>query len=162
MSGVKVGILSDSHDDLDVLAKAIELFNAEGVVQVLHAGDIISPFTFDLFRGLRAPLGGVYGNNDGDRLLLRERSKGALHVQPHFVTLGGARGVIVHEPPLVGALARSGDFDLVVYGHTHEPELRLEGSCLVLNPGKAARLNKGRATVALYETETREARIVEL
>jgi hypothetical protein len=159
---VKIGILSDSHDDLDALAQAVALFNAEGVVQVLHAGDIVSPFTFEVFRELRAPFGGVYGNNDGDRLLLRERSKGALHVQPHFVTLAGLRGVIVHEPDLVRALARSGDFDLVVYGHTHVPDVRVEGGCLIVNPGKAARLNKGRATAALLETETREARIVDL
>ena len=159
---MRIGILSDSHDDLDALAKAVALFNAEGVVQVLHAGDIVSPFTFEVFRELRAPFGGVYGNNDGDRLLLRERSKGALHVQPHVVTLAGLRGVIVHEPDLVRALARSGDFDLVVYGHTHVPDVRVEGGCLIVNPGKAARLNKGRATAALLETETREARILDL
>lgn len=159
---MKVGLLSDSHDDMDAIARAVALFNAEGVVQVLHAGDIVSPFTFELFRGLRAPLGGVYGNNDGDRILLRERSAGALHVQPHFVTLDGMRGVIVHEPPLVKALARSGDFDLVLYGHTHVPEVRREGVALVVNPGKAARLHQGRVTAALLETETREARIVDL
>ena len=159
---MKIGLLSDSHDDMEAIARAVALFNAECVVQVLHAGDIVSPFTFEAFRELRAPLGGVFGNNDGDRLLLRERSQGTLHVQPHFVTLDGARGVIVHEPDLVRALSRSGDFDFVVYGHTHVPEVRLEGSCLVVNPGKAARLNKGRATVALLETGAREARIVDL
>ena len=159
---MKIGILSDSHDDMEAIAKAVALFNEEGVLQVLHAGDVVSPFTFELFRDLNAPLGGVFGNNDGDRLLLRERSAGALHVQPHFVTLSGLRGVIVHEPHLVPALARSGDFGLVVYGHTHVPDVRFEGDCLVVNPGKAARLHKGRATVALLETETREARILDL
>jgi uncharacterized protein len=159
---VKIGILSDSHDDMAAIAKAVALFNAEGVVQVLHAGDIVSPFTFELFRDLQAPLGGVFGNNDGDRLLLRERSAGALRPQPHFVTLDDMRGVIVHEPPLVKSLARSGDFDLVVYGHTHVPDVHQEGKSLVVNPGKAALLNKGRATVVVLETKTREARIVEL
>lgn len=159
---MKIGILSDSHDDLDAIARAVALFNAEGVVQVLHAGDIVSPFTFEVFRELRAPLGGVYGNNDGDRLLLHERSGGALHVPPRFVTLDGLRGVINHEQHLVKSLARSGDFDFVVYGHTHVPDIHREGSALVINPGKAARLNKGRVTVALLETETREARIVEI
>jgi putative phosphoesterase len=144
------------------IAKAVALFNAERVVQVLHAGDIVSPFTFELLRGLQAPFGGVFGNNDGDRLLLRERSAGALHVQPHFVTLDSMRGVIVHEPLLVKSLARSGDFDLVIYGHTHVPDVYREGATLVVNPGKAAFLNKGRATVAVLETETRETRIIEL
>jgi len=159
---VKIGLLSDSHDDMEAIAKAVALFNAEGVVQVLHAGDVVSPFTFEIFRELRAPLGGVYGNNDGDRLLLRERSAGALHVQPHFVTFDGVRGVIVHEPPLVTSLARSGDFALVVYGHTHVPDVHREGATLVVNPGKAARLNKGRSTAAVLETETLEALIVDL
>jgi hypothetical protein len=159
---VKIGILSDSHDDMAAIARAVALFNAEGVERVLHAGDIVSPFTFEVFRDLQAPLGGVFGNNDGDRLLLRERSAGALHTQPHFVTLDGMRGVIVHEPLLVKALAHSGDFDLVIYGHTHVPDVRTEGRTLVVNPGKAASLNKGRATVALLETGTREARIIDL
>jgi hypothetical protein len=159
---VKIGLLSDSHDDMTAIAKAVALFNAEGVVQVLHAGDIVSPFTFEVFRGLQAPLGGVFGNNDGDRLLLRERSAGALRPQPHFVTLDGLRIVIVHEPPLVKSLARSGDFDCVVHGHTHVPDVRREGAALVVNPGKAAALDKGRATVAVLETETREARIIDL
>lgn len=159
---MKIGLLSDSHDDMEAIAKAVALFNEEAVVQVLHAGDIVSPFTFEIFRALRAPLGGVYGNNDGDRLLLRDRSAGALHVQPHFVTLDGMRGVIVHEPALVKALVRSGDFDLVVYGHTHVPDIHREGPALVVNPGKTARLNKGRSTAALLDTETREARIVDL
>ena len=147
---------------MGAIARAVALFNAAGVVQVLHAGDIVSPFTFELFRDLHAPLGGVFGNNDGDRLLLRERSAGALHTQPHFVALDGMRGVIVHEPPLVKSLARSGDFDLVVYGHTHVPDVHREGTALVVNPGKAASLHKGRATVAVLDTETREARIIEL
>ncbi|HEY5999711.1 MAG TPA: metallophosphoesterase [bacterium] len=159
---MRIGILSDSHDDMEAIARAVALFNAEGAVQVLHAGDIVSPFTHEAFGELRAPLGGVFGNNDGDRVLLSERFKGALHVQPHFVTLNGLRGVIVHEPALVRALARSGEFDLVIYGHTHVPDVHAEGGCLVVNPGKAARLHKGRSTVALLETETREARIVEL
>ena len=159
---MKIGLLSDSHDDMAAIARAVALFNAEGVVQVLHAGDIVSPFTFEIFRGLQAPLGGVFGNNDGDRLLLRERSAGALRPQPHFVTLDGLRLVIVHEPPLVRSLARSGDFDCVVYGHTHVADVRREGAALVVNPGKAAVLDKGRATVAVLETMTREARIIDL
>ncbi len=159
---MKIGIISDSHDDMAAIARAVALFNAERVVQVLHAGDVVSPFTFDLFRDLAAPLCGVFGNNDGDRLLLRQRSQGGIHVQPHFVTVGGMRGVIVHEPPLVPALERSQEFDLVVYGHTHQPEARTSGRTLVVNPGKAARLHEGQSTVALLETEDREVRLVEL
>jgi putative phosphoesterase len=68
----------------------------------------------------------------------------------------------VHEHHLVESLAASGRFDLVVYGHTHTPEVRTVGGTLVVNPGKAARLHKGRATAAILDTGTMEAQVVDL
>ena len=41
---MKVGILSDSHDNVPALAKAVGLFNDLEVELVIHAGDIIAPF----------------------------------------------------------------------------------------------------------------------
>ena len=41
---MKIGVLSDSHDNVHMVAKAVELFNDEGVVLVVHAGDFIAPF----------------------------------------------------------------------------------------------------------------------
>jgi len=41
---MKIGIMSDSHDNMNMVAKAVELFNQRGVSRVLHAGDIIAPF----------------------------------------------------------------------------------------------------------------------
>jgi hypothetical protein len=157
-----IGILSDSHDDMERIQKAVDLFNARGASHIIHAGDIISPFTFEVFSGLKGAFSGVFGNNDGDRVLLAEKSGGTLHAQPHLLTVGGKRIVVVHEPDIVTALAESGRFDLVVYGHTHKPQIRKMGNALVVNPGKAARLHKGDSTVALLDTETMEAEIVRL
>lgn len=157
-----IGILSDTHDDMQALSKAVDLFNSRDVVRVLHAGDIVSPFTFDVLDGLRAEFSAILGNNDGDRILLRERSKGRVHPQPLLAAAGDRKVVVVHEPHLVQALTDSGDFDLVVYGHTHQPDLRQEGGTLVLNPGKAARLHRGSSTAAILDTATMEARIVDL
>jgi putative phosphoesterase len=62
-----IGIMSDSHDNLEAIAKAVEFFNQQKVSLVLHAGDIISPFTTKEFKKLQAPLKLVYGNNDGEK-----------------------------------------------------------------------------------------------
>jgi putative phosphoesterase len=159
---MRIGILSDSHDDMAAIGRAVELFNAEEVAQVVHAGDIVSPFTFEVLRNLRAPLAGIFGNNDGDRLLLRERSGGVIHPQPYLTLIGECKVVVVHEPHLVKALADSNDFDLVIYGHTHIPEVRRVGRTLVVNPGKTARLHKGISTAAIVDLDALEARIVEL
>jgi putative phosphoesterase len=155
-----VGVISDTHDDMDRLRAAVDFFNAKGMGHVLHAGDLISPFTFEVLCGLKSPLSAVFGNNDGDRLLLREKSGGTVHVQPLMVELGGRRIVVVHEPSSVEALAKSGEFDVVIYGHTHTPEARTVGKTLVINPGKAARLHKGESTLAVLNTEKLEAQII--
>ena len=155
-----IGILADTHDDMAAIKKAVEIFNAENVSRVIHAGDIVSPFTFEAFRELQCGMCGVFGNNDGDRLLLRQKSEGAFSPQPLILTLHGRRTVVVHEPDLVDALADSGHFDLVVYGHTHRSDLRKVRDTLVINPGKVARLHKGGSTIAILDMESMEVRIV--
>lgn len=157
-----VGIVSDTHDDMDAIRKLVDVFNSAGVSHVLHAGDIVSPFTFEVLDGLKCPFTGIFGNNDGDRLLLKKNSKGSIHTQPHIVGLEGRNIVMVHEPLIVDALAESGRFDLVIYGHTHTPEIRRVKNTLVINPGKAARLHKGTATYAMFDLQRMEGRIVEL
>jgi predicted phosphodiesterase len=58
---------------MDAIRAAVELFNKKKVKTVLHAGDIISPFTAGAFSKLDADMYFVFGNNDGDRLLLKQK-----------------------------------------------------------------------------------------
>ncbi len=155
-----VGIMSDSHDDMQRIEAAVEFFNSKGVAQVVHAGDLVSPFTFEMLDKLNCPLTGIFGNNDGDKLLLFQRSEGSLEPQPMPLKLGDREAMVVHEPQSVKALAKSGEFDVVIYGHTHVPEVRRVGDTLVINPGKTARLHKGKSTIAILDTEKLEAEII--
>jgi uncharacterized protein len=43
--GSLIGLISDSHDNLNAIRKAVEFFNRKEVKAVLHAGDLVSPFT---------------------------------------------------------------------------------------------------------------------
>ena len=49
--------------------------NQEKVDLVLHTGDYIAGFAVQHLRSLEAPLIGVFGNNDGDQELLKEKFK---------------------------------------------------------------------------------------
>ncbi len=157
-----LGIISDTHDDMSAIKNAVELFNAETVSYVIHAGDLTSPFTFEIFDELHCRISGVFGNNDGDRLLLRQKSEGNLIPQPLIMTLNGKKLVVVHEPDLVNALAESGHFDLVIYGHTHKSDVRKVKDTLIINPGKAARLHKGESTLAILDTETMKTEVLRI
>jgi hypothetical protein len=160
---MKLGILSDSHDNLPALVRIVERFNAENVDLVLHAGDFVSPFTAVPLSKLRAPLVGVFGNNDGDRLYLTRRfdGVGTLHPGCHVFEVDGLRVVLMHEPKSIDALVMSGTYDLIVYGHTHEVDVR-PGPPAVVNPGEACGWLTGRSTAVLFDTRAMTGEVVEI
>lgn len=157
-----IGIMSDTHDNLVYVKKAIDLFNERKVGHVIHAGDYTSPFTLKLFKELKCPYVGIFGNNDGDKLLLQERADGRIRNQPYVFTLHDRKIVVMHEHFVADALADSGHFDLVVYGHTHAPDIRKVKNTLVVNPGEVSTYLYGKSTVALVDLDTMDGKIVEL
>lgn len=157
-----IGIISDTHDDMQAIRKAVDSFKARGVSYVIHAGDLVSPFTFEIFSELKCGFDAVFGNNDGDRILLSKKSGDKVHRQPLILTLDDKRIVVVHEPDLVDALSDSKDFQVVIFGHTHIPCVAKKKDALVINPGKAARLHKDKSTFALLDTVTMQVEIVSI
>ena len=158
-----IGIVSDTHDHLSRLRQALALCRERGAEIILHAGDFVSPFTAEEFRKADLPVIGVFGNNDGDKLYLRERFSGVgdLHPGPHEMELAGRRIVLMHEPRALEALVASRRYDLVVYGHTHQIALQ-RGQPLVINPGECSGWLSGRATCAVVDLSTWAAEILDL
>ncbi len=163
-----IGLISDTHDNLLMVEKAVKLLNESKVELVLHAGDYTSPFTILKFKALNCKLIGVFGNNDGDHDLLRKRFSETQNceVRGRFaeVDAGGFKTALLHgeEGELQNALVNCGGFDAVVSGHTHIPVNKLRGKTLVVCPGEVCGYLYGKPTLALLDTGTREARIVEI
>ena len=67
-----VGVVSDTHNNLQNVRRLVELFNQEGVELVIHTGDISQPKTIDCLSDLDCKVIGVFGNNDIDELGLKE------------------------------------------------------------------------------------------
>ena len=64
----RIGVVSDTHNNLPNAARIVELFNGAQVDCVVHTGDITQAKTLEVLARLEAPLVGVYGNNDlGER-----------------------------------------------------------------------------------------------
>jgi len=159
----KIGLIADSHENMPMIAKAVELFNRERVERVLHAGDIISPITAKEFKKLKCPLIAVFGNNDGEKIFLREKFSaiGEIHERRWEGEIGGRKILLIHAPDMLDALAASGAYDLIVYGHTHVALVR-QGKTLVVNPGECGGWLTGRCTVAILDTEKMTAEIRDL
>jgi putative phosphoesterase len=163
---MKIGILSDTHDHMPNIDKAVEAFLKIGVDAVIHAGDFCSPFTLAQFkpladRGLK--MYAVFGNNDGDRALLVRRGGEfcSFADASRIVTLDGRTFAVMHYPDLADDLFRSGAYDVVVYGHDHKR--RVEGGARkLLNPGTCAGYLAEAATIAILETSDLRVEILTL
>jgi len=157
-----IGIMADTHDNQPMTKRAIELFNDKKVDYMIHAGDFTSPFTIKLFRELRCKYVGIFGNNDGDKLLLQERADGNIKNAPLILTLNEKKIIVIHEHHIIDALSDSGHFDLVIYGHTHEPVIRQVRNTLVINPGEVCGWLYGKSTAAIMDLTTMKAEVIEL
>ena len=163
---MKIGILSDSHDNLPNIRKAVEIFSKNGVEALIHAGDFCSPFTLAEFKPLSekgVKMSAVFGNNDGDRLLLSRRAGDFCSFADGacILNLAGRRIVVMHYPELADDLYQLGTYDLVIYGHNHK--FRVEGSeKKLLNPGTCSGYLAEAATVALVDTTSMTVEMVRL
>lgn len=162
-----IGIISDSHDNLAAIRKAVEFFNKKHVMAVLHAGDIISPFTVRAFKELIPKLYFVFGNNDGDRITLTKKFEeiGAVSCGDFGdLTIDGLHIALLHgtDETLVKALAKSGNFDVVIRGHTHDPGVRILEGTPIINPGECSGVLSGKCTVAILEIANLNVEITEL
>ena len=136
-----IGIMSDTHDNLPLVEKAIERLNKEKVEVTLHAGDYVAPFTIVRFKHLKAKLIGVFGNNDGDREMLKKRFaeiEGA-EIRGDFaeVNISGLRIALLHgDGEMLQSLVNAQFYDIVIHGHSHEARLFMKGRTTVVNPGE--------------------------
>ena len=160
---MKLGVMSDSHDNVPNIERAVALFNETGMDLVVHAGDFIAPFAIDPLADLNCRVVGVFGNNDGERVGLSKRFEAVGEIHPNLasVSIGDRNIAVMHYPELAIPIAESGGYDLVVYGHTHEIDIR-KGKSLLLNPGETGGWTTGKPTVSIVDLETLEATIHDL
>lgn len=150
-----IGIMSDSHDNLDAIRKAVKIFNNQDLDLVIHAGDLISPFTALEFQKLKPELVAIYGNNDGEREGLKNAYKEICPLEDFKeISVDSRKFSVIHgtNPAIVDSLARSGKYDIVVRGHTHKMEI-LNGETMIINPGEVCGYISAKQTVVLLETD---------
>jgi uncharacterized protein len=157
---MKIGILSDTHDNLVQVEKAVRFFNLKKVDLVLHAGDFVAPFTILRLKKLLCAWQGVFGNNDGEKQGLRAVSEGRIVPGPLRLSAGGKNIVVVHDIQSIDLKKEKARF--IIFGHSHKPEIINEPGRLIINPGECGGWLTGRSTVAIADTDKISARIFTL
>lgn len=156
---MKIGLISDTHDNLPKIDAAIKLFNSERVNLVLHCGDYIAPFSLKRFKELKSPLKGVFGNCDGEKeglLRVAKELRFSIRDEPWLIETGGKRILLSHRPGF-----SEENIDFIIYGHTHKVEIK-KGFPTFINPGEASGWLTGISTVVILDIEKREPRVLEI
>jgi len=156
---MKIGVVSDSHDNIPAIRKAVRTLDREGVEVVLHAVDFVAPFALKEFLKVKALFLGVFGNNDGERAGLAKLSA-EIRPGPRLLELGDRKIVLAHtQEDILPALWEQAS--VAVFGHTHKVVVE-KGKGLRLNPGECGGWLTGRRTLAILDTDTLDVRIVDL
>jgi len=160
---MKIGIIADTHDNLPLIKKCIEFMSSEKIDLLIHAGDFVAPFALKALKTLSCKKIAVFGNNDGEKTGLSSMIKdmeGEIFNPPHILLVDNKKIIITHNPDSIDiALLKKEKPQIVIYGHTHSPEIKKEDGILYINPGEASGWLSNISTVAILETETLSCRI---
>ncbi|MEM1574890.1 MAG: metallophosphoesterase [Nitrososphaerota archaeon] len=162
-----IGIISDTHDNLIKIREAVSKLNEMNVELVLHAGDFVSPFTIKEFQNLKSRMITVFGNNDGDKNLLTQKLIQINALVNNFfavLDIDGLKIFLTHGDDIkaIDNIIKINLFDLLIRGHTHKKEVKKEGKTLIINPGEVCGYLSGESTIAIFNTISKEAKIISL
>ena len=150
---MRLGILSDTHDQVGRTAGAVAMLAAEGAEELVHCGDLTGPEVVHACAGAGLPCHYVYGNNDFDLDGIERAiaaTGGSLLGWSGLIERDGRRIAVTHghltsEFRRLVALAP----DYLLFGHTHQRLNERDGPTRQINPGA---LHRARGwTVALLD-----------
>lgn len=156
---MKIAILSDIHDHLANLHRALDIIQTEAADVLICCGDICSSFVLrEMAERFSGPIHVMLGNNDGDLFKLTTVANDHTHVTIYNelmeLELDGKRITGHHYPKIARLIAAAGQHDVVCYGHTHRYEVTRHEQVLLINPGDIMGRKTGSATFAIYDTQT--------
>jgi len=135
---MRIGVVSDTHGKLDFFRKAVEEMGA--IDLLIHAGDHYQD-AVHIGKELNVKVVAVAGNCDWH---LPGPYEEELEIEGFriLVTHGHQYGVKSNHKKLAEKL-KNGKYDLIIYGHSHMPEITCLSQGYLLNPGSAASPRRG-------------------
>lgn len=137
---MRIAVISDTHDHLSNLERAVAKINDSNVDALLHCGDLCSPFVIERLAAFDGPVHIVFGNIDGDRytieLVSEEFSNIEIHGEVGFIETDDGNIAFTHRPEFAKGLASTGSHIAVFYGHTHRRKSEKIGEIHLVNPGE--------------------------
>lgn len=139
---MKIGIISDTHNRLELTKEAISFLNNENITHLLHAGDI-GKDVFEYLKNLDILYAAVLGNNDRNLISYVDNQK--LFKEPHYFKIKNLGFKLMHHPYYL-----TPDTDVIIYGHLHKFACEKKKS-IYLNPGEVCAREKPKIECAIID-----------
>ncbi len=155
---MKIGILSDTHNNLANLQAGLAVFQKECIDTLVHCGDLTDVSLVAALRGFRVIY--VLGNGDvasGEiRAALLEQDPENYVGLVYGGRIGGVRVAATHGhlPGRVEELVHSGEYDYVFKGHSHRHQDEMFGFTRLINPGALGGLHVEDRQVCIVDFDS--------
>lgn len=170
-----LGVISDTHDKLETIDKALQYFQERGVDAIVHCGDwkLLPTMTYfaEYAAKLAIPVRAVLGNRDvevEDFMAYALQAPGDFTLQKDSISLVGNKVIALHghhKPTLKNALQNE-SARIILRGHSHKELIEKQDNKLIVNPGSTAfsipRSKQWRPSVAIVDTEKVSAELIYL
>ena len=161
MYKMKIVIISDTHDNKNKLIEFISFANENIKADMLiHCGDFSAPFMLTELAKFNGDVHCVFGNTNDKFASTQVATKEGINLHGDLANLeiDSKKIGVIHNNILGNLLAKSGEFDIVFYGHNHIQKKEKVEKTLLVNPGSMTSYNN-IATYAIYDTDTNEVEL---
>lgn len=159
-----IGIISDTHNDIEATKKAISIFKERDIKVLIHAGDITSPRMLEYFKDFDSYI--VLGNGDlidSEEIDMKAQSleMRSVNVSIEF-EFSGKKFLVFHghDVPMYRDAVASGKYNYIIKGHTHHFENYVSNECRIINPG--AVYGHDESSIAVLDIESGKVEKIDL
>ncbi len=162
---MKIGIISDTHDNVETLKIALEKLREQRVARIFHCGDVCRAGVVHMLTDFDLWI--AQGNMD--------RHFGLAHAVEELMgpgrlawlqrTVVNGYGIaMIHgdHNDVLRNLITSGQYAYVLHGHTHQRRDQTIGHTRVINPGALGGTRKQSRSFCILDLETDETQFIEL
>jgi len=167
---MEVAILSDIHDNLKNLDWTFQYLKDRNVNHAIFCGDFCSPFVIHSFGKSGLEVHAVLGNNDGDRFHMVKNCQSYPNIHLYGEYFGDEDNLLVLDNIKFGCthyhfyaktMIKTGWYDVVCFGHSHQQHKQKFGNALLINPGEIAG-NFSSPSFAIFDTRYRTSEFVSI
>jgi putative phosphoesterase len=159
-----IGLLSDTHNDIEATKRAIAIFQSRGIKTIIHAGDITSPRMLQYLKDFECYI--VLGNGDlidSEEIDVKANELGmkSVDLKSEF-ELAGKKFFVFHghDVPMYREAVASEKYNYIIKGHTHNFENYISNGCRIINPG--AVYGHDESSIAILDVEADKVEKIDL